>query len=62
MRSYRLYCLDGTGRITGAAELIEVLDDEEAVAAARALAKPSRCEIWLGRRFVATIPAPPPLT
>ena len=62
MPSYRLYCLDGTGRISGAAELIEAPDDDQAVAAARALAKPARCEIWLGRRLVATIPAPSPET
>ena len=59
MPSYRLYCLDGAGRITGAAELIEASDNEVAIAAARALRKPSKCEVWLGRRLVATIPAAP---
>ncbi len=57
MPNYRLYCLDGTGRITGAAELIEASDNEGAIAAARALAKPCKCEIWLDRRLIATIPA-----
>jgi hypothetical protein len=62
MPSYRLYCLDGTGRITGAAELIEASDNEDAIAVARTLAKPSKCEIWLDRRLIATIPPAPPGT
>ena len=55
MTSYRLYRLDGAGRITGAAELIEGADDDEAVAAARALGHSGVCELWQGRRFVTRV-------
>ncbi len=57
MRDYRLYCLDGTKRIARAAEVIAAPTDDEAIAAARELGKPTACEIWQGRRLVATIPA-----
>ncbi len=59
MANYRLYCLDGAGRITGAADVIEAPSDEDAIAAARDRAPDSHCEIWQGRRLVATIPATP---
>ena len=55
MANYRLYRLDGTGRITGAAEVIEGASDEEAVAAARAMRPAGACELWQGRRFVIRI-------
>lgn len=57
MGDYRLYCLDGAKRIQRAAEVIAASSDDDAVAQARALAKPMPCEIWQGRRLVATIPA-----
>ena len=57
MGDYRLYCLDGTKRIQRAADVISATTDDDAVAQARALAKPTACEIWQGRRLVATIPA-----
>ena len=60
MANYRLYCLDGAGRITGAADVIEAPSDEEAIAIARERSPETRCEIWQGRRLVATIPATPP--
>jgi hypothetical protein len=56
MRDYRLYCLDGAKRIQRAAELISASSDEDPVAKARTLGKPMACEIWDGRRLVATIP------
>jgi len=56
MRDYRLYCLDGAKRIAKAAEVISADSDEEATAAARALALPVACELWQGRRLVAAIP------
>jgi hypothetical protein len=55
MRDYRLYCLDGAGKITGA-EWIEAASDDEAVRLARDLEKPVACEVWLRTRFVARIP------
>ena len=60
MEDYRLYCLDGAQRIQRAAEVINARSDEEAIAQARALEKPTACEIWQGRRLVATLPAAKP--
>jgi len=60
MRDYKLYCLDGVKRIQRAADVISASSDEDAVDQARALEKPTACEIWQGRRLVATIPAARP--
>lgn len=57
---YRLYCLDGAGQIAGAPETLSAASDREAVAAAKALDKPLRCELWLGSRLVAEIPPAEP--
>lgn len=56
MANYRLYCLDGAGKITGA-EWIEAPADADAVRIARDMNKPVRCEVWQRTRFVARIPA-----
>ena len=55
MANYRLYRLDGTGRITGAAEVIDGASDDEAIAAARAMRPDCASELWQGRRFVTRI-------
>lgn len=57
MADYRLYCLDGSGRID-LADWIDASDDEEAIRRAREL-KPNvqRCEIWLKDRLVARLNA-----
>lgn len=57
MADYRLYCLDGSGRID-LADWIDASDDEEAIRRAREL-KPNvqRCEIWLKDRLVARLSA-----
>jgi hypothetical protein len=60
MRDYRLYCLDGTKRIQRAADVISAVSDDDAITLARALRKPTACEIWQGRRLVATLPAAKP--
>ncbi len=60
MHDYRLYCLDGAKRIARAADVIQAQSDEEATAAARARDMPMPCELWQGRRLVATIPATAP--
>ena len=58
MPEYKLYCLDGAKRIARAAEVLSADCDEQAIAAARGLASAGgACEIWQGRRLVATIPA-----
>ena len=61
MAGYRLYSLDGTGRITGAAQVIEAPSDEEALALVRAQAESGRFELWHGRRLVGRAPDPTPL-
>jgi hypothetical protein len=56
MEDYRLYCLDGSGQITGA-EWIEAAGDDEAARIACGMNKPVPCELWQRTRFVARIPA-----
>lgn len=58
MAEYRLYCLDGAGRITQAHE-ISAASDEDALALARELRLPAKCELWQRGRMVATIEATP---
>jgi hypothetical protein len=54
MASYRVYCLDDAGHIS-LADWIEAKDDEEALAHARQLKIGARrCEVWQGKRLVAT--------
>ena len=57
MADYKVYCLDGTRRIARAPDVICADSDAQAIAAARGLGKKTACEIWQGRRLVATIPA-----
>ena len=55
MTDYRLYCLDGDGRI-GRAYSLQANSDEEALAQARKLRPPAhRCELWLKNRLVAKL-------
>jgi hypothetical protein len=56
MHQYRLYTLDGVGKISRA-ETIEAESDEDAIMIARAAKKPVRCELWQNTRLIATIPA-----
>ena len=57
MVDYRLYCLDGAGKISLAADL-EAEDDAEAIAIAREKHRHARkCEIWQRNRLVATLDA-----
>ena len=60
MRDYKLYCLDGTKRIQRAADVISARSDEDAIDIARGLDMPMACELWQGRRLVATIPPAKP--
>ncbi len=55
MRDYKLYCLDGAKRIYRAADVICAITDEDAIAQARSMDMATACEIWDGRRLVATI-------
>ena len=55
MGEYRLYCLDGAGRID-LAEVIDASTDAEAVAKARDLKRLTlKCEVWKGNKLVATL-------
>jgi hypothetical protein len=55
MASYRLYCLDGAGRIS-LADWIEADSDEDAIVKAGAIKNGAqKCEIWQLNRLVATI-------
>ena len=55
--TYRLYRLDGAGRITGA-EWIEAVDDDEARARARSECASGRFELWERYRLVERENAP----
>ncbi len=54
MASYRLYRLDGAGKIV-TAEWLEAADDAMALERARALDLACICEVWDRRRLVARI-------
>ena len=57
MAEYRLYCLDGAGKID-LAEVIQASTDEEALAKARDLKQNGlKCEIWQRNRLVAALDA-----
>ena len=51
MPSYRLYRLDGTGRISGA-DWIEAADDDEARAKARSQSPSGQYELWERYRLI----------
>jgi hypothetical protein len=52
--SYRYYSLDGVGHLSGA-EWFDAENDEHAIAQIEAKLPDARCEIWQGRRLVASI-------
>jgi hypothetical protein len=55
MVDYRLYCLDGAGKIKLADEIV-ASDDAEAIENARDTHRGGRkCEVWQGSRLVATL-------
>jgi hypothetical protein len=57
MANYRLYCLDGAGRIS-LAEWIRATDDRAAIRQAHDMKLHAlKCEIWEGVRLVATLDA-----
>ena len=56
MAEYRLYCLNDRGGFSKSHE-IEAEDDSEALAKAREMKLPVRCELWSRNRLVAKLPA-----
>jgi hypothetical protein len=56
MSDYRLYSVDGAGKIV-AAEWLHARTDDEALHFARSLNKSSDCELWKRTKFVQSISA-----
>jgi hypothetical protein len=54
MTSYRVYCLDGAGKVW-AAEWIEAQDDLAALESARRFKEAVHCEVWHGQRLVGRV-------
>ena len=54
MPAYRLYHVDGAGKILSA-EWLQESDDEAAIEAARASSNGGACELWQQQRLVARI-------
>jgi hypothetical protein len=52
--SYRLYRLDGAGKISSA-EWLEATDDEDAASKARMRSLDGTCEVWERNRLIARI-------
>ena len=51
MGTYRLYCLDGVGKVTSA-DWIEASDDDTAIEAAKEMMDGHPCELWERSRLV----------
>ena len=54
MLIYRLYCFDGAGKVW-AADWLQAASDEDAIQAAHQMDFVVKCELWEGKRLVATI-------
>jgi hypothetical protein len=54
MTAYRVYCLDGAGKVWSA-EWVEAEDDAAAIDAAQRMTQASKCEIWQGQRLVGRV-------
>jgi hypothetical protein len=52
--TYRLYCLDGVGKVASA-EWIQAEDDEMAIEAANNVRDGRSCELWQAGRLIARI-------
>lgn len=55
MADYRLYCVDGVGKINAAPELIDARTDDEAIVLARSKRLVVSSELWDRNRLVAKI-------
>ena len=54
MATYRLYCLDGVGKVASA-EWIDAESDEDALKEAERLRGGRTCELWNNSRLVARL-------
>ena len=57
MSTYRIYIVGRDGSFLGAAEVVECVDDNEAIGTASQIASGFGAEIWDQKRFVAQLPA-----
>ena len=57
MPAYRIYIVGRDGSFLGAAEVVECVDDNEAIGTASQIASGLGAEIWDQKRFVAQLPA-----
>ena len=57
MPTYRIYIVGRDGSFLGAAEVVECVDDNEAIGTASQIASGLGAEIWDQKRFVAQLPA-----
>jgi hypothetical protein len=51
---YRLYCLDGLGKVASA-EWLDADGDEAAIEVAKTMHDGFECELWRGKRLVARL-------
>ena len=54
MAGYRLYCLDGLGKVASA-EWVDAAGDEAAIEGAKKTHDGFECELWQGKRLVARL-------
>lgn len=54
MTNYRVYCLDGAGKVASAG-WVEADDDDAAIALVEQRHAGYKCEVWDGKRLVARI-------
>jgi hypothetical protein len=52
--SYRLYCLDGVGKVVSA-QWLDADNDDSAIEAAHKLREGRSCELWQGQKLVARL-------
>jgi hypothetical protein len=55
MAEYKIYCLDGRGKITSAPEYIEAASDHAAMALLRSRKLSVHCEVWSGNQLVGRV-------
>ena len=55
LKSYRVYCYDGSSLDLLSVDTIEAAGDTEAIALAEAAGFGDKCEIWDGERLVAQL-------
>ena len=55
LTTYRLFRIDGTNRIDGTPDVIEALDDADAIRQARMLTRNKIAEVWQRSRWGAVL-------